>query len=708
MAGLLIGCLITFTNLYLGLQSGWVSVMTLQGSLLGYALFRIIPREVRIWRMRIPILEHPLTPRENIVIQTIATSVGCLPLSSGAIGVLPALSMLDPKKDGAMPIIFHPITLVLWTAGVSFAGIFFASPLRYPMILREKLPFPSGTATALLVSMVHDVPLYRNPSKARPQEQGKQRIEDVEQEAMRDGFAWRLLSGALAIGILSALLALFFPVIYALPVFDIIGMSCTRWGWWFTPSFSYIGQGMILGLDTSVNMALGALCGWGILGPLAQHMGWTHGEPLDGMTGARGWVIWVGVAIMCAESVTGIAALGLTHISSDLLGWMQCTVHRVKRNVNAVTTHTVCAVCTCPQCPGCNSENTEHSTGESRNSGSLIPNITQSQVDDDDDDEPPERLTSSQWILSGLGISTVLGVVLVHYAIGSQIAPWATTMAFICASFFSVLAARALGETDLNPVGGISKLSQLLFGILQPGNTVANIVAGAISEAGALQAGELMQDYKTGYLVGVAPWNLFRGQLLGILLGIGFLVYGYVAYQNTYTIPGPQFPAPAASIWLSFARLINNGELPPQTPLFMAVGAAIFTVTGSIRSLARARAAVRARCEARGFTRQPAAWERLARYLPGGIAFSVGMIITPNFSIARLLGGILAYKYMHYMRAKGIQAPVSLLGSVLVIIVASGFVLGEGIASIASLLLTQLGVGPITCMGCRYGCGGGC
>jgi hypothetical protein len=37
---------------------------------------------------------------------------------------------------------------------------------------------------------------------------------------------------------------------------------------------------------------------------------------------------------------------------------------------------------------------------------------------------------------------------------------------------------RALGETDLNPVSGLGKISQLLFAVLQPGNVVANIVAG--------------------------------------------------------------------------------------------------------------------------------------------------------------------------------------------------------------------------------------
>lgn len=51
----------------------------------------------------------------------------------------------------------------------------------------------------------------------------------------------------------------------------------------------------------------------------------------------------------------------------------------------------------------------------------------------------------------------------------------------------SIRRVRALGETDLNPVSGLGKISQLLFAWLQPGNIVANIIAGGVAEAGAQQ-----------------------------------------------------------------------------------------------------------------------------------------------------------------------------------------------------------------------------
>jgi hypothetical protein len=60
-----------------------------------------------------------------------------------------------------------------------------------------------------------------------------------------------------------------------------------------------------------------------------------------------------------------------------------------------------------------------------------------------------------------------------------------------------LIGVRALGETDINPVSkyrcstfdlahvqvsGIGKISQLLFAVLQPGNVVANVIAGGVAE----------------------------------------------------------------------------------------------------------------------------------------------------------------------------------------------------------------------------------
>ncbi len=186
-----------------------------------------------------------------------------------------------------------------------------------------------------------------------------------------------------------------------------------------------------------------------------------------------------------------------------------------------------------------------------------------------------------------------------------------------------------------------------------------------------------MQDYKTGHLVGASPRSQFKGQLIGSTLGILVSSFAYKLYTNTYEIPGPQFPAPTAAVWLNLARLVNHGHLPDKVNVFMIVFGAIFAVTGVIKTLARSKALH----EEGNVGSSPAA--KVAKLVPSGIAFAVGMLNTPNFSLARLVGGLIAHWYhsRQSTAAAGSRSKSSsALAGIGIIIVASGFVLGEGAA----------------------------
>lgn len=150
-----------------------------------------------------------------------------------------------------------------------------------------------------------------------------------------------------------------------------------------------------------------------------------------------------------------------------------------------------------------------------------------SDAEADHEDEADPRI-----VLGGVALSCVSCVLLVAFIFGQDgIKWWATVIALLLASAFSVLGVRALGETDLNPVSAIGKISQLVFALVAPGNIVANLIAGGISEAGAQQAGDLMQDLKTGHLLGASPKAQFYGQMIGSLASV-FVSSGiYVLYR---------------------------------------------------------------------------------------------------------------------------------------------------------------------------------
>lgn len=89
-----------------------------------------------------------------------------------------------------------------------------------------------------------------------------------------------------------------------------------------------------------------------------------------------------------------------------------------------------------------------------------------------------------------------------------------------------------------------------------------------------------------------------------------------------------------------------------------------------------------------------------AKWIPSGVAFAIGFLNTPSFSIARLIGGIIEFFYHRKTKREG--------GDIRLIVVASGFVLGEGVVSVVSLALRTFDVGVASCWGCGPGLCPGC
>ncbi|KAK5014440.1 OPT superfamily, partial [Cryomyces antarcticus] len=160
IVGLLIGVVIAFSNTYFGLQTGWVSGMAMPSALIGFAFFRTLSKH----------LNYPFTPVENVLVQTVAGSVGTMPLGCGFVGVVPALEFLlrpgevpegqwepgNPTNGGERGGLNLGLgKLIVWAVGICFFGVVFAVPLRKEVIIREKLKFPSGTATALMIGVLH-------------------------------------------------------------------------------------------------------------------------------------------------------------------------------------------------------------------------------------------------------------------------------------------------------------------------------------------------------------------------------------------------------------------------------------------------------------------------------------------------------------------------------------------------------------------------
>jgi len=101
------------------------------------------------------------------------------------------------------------------------------------------------------------------------------------------------------------ILTAFVPVVGALPLLHWMGAppAATQLGWYISPSLSYVGQGMIMGLRPALSMGAGAIIAWGVLGPMAMRLGWAPGPVSSWDDGAKGWVVWVSLGIMLGESI---------------------------------------------------------------------------------------------------------------------------------------------------------------------------------------------------------------------------------------------------------------------------------------------------------------------------------------------------------------------------------------------------------------------
>lgn len=78
VAGLAIGTVICAANVYFGLQTGWVSIMSMPASLMGFGIFRLLRSH----------LELPFSPVENVFVQSVACGMAIMPLGCGFVGVV--------------------------------------------------------------------------------------------------------------------------------------------------------------------------------------------------------------------------------------------------------------------------------------------------------------------------------------------------------------------------------------------------------------------------------------------------------------------------------------------------------------------------------------------------------------------------------------------------------------------------------------------
>jgi len=425
---------------------------------------------------------------------------------------------------------------------------------------------------------------------------------------------------------------------------------------------AYVGQGIIMGPATTMHMLLGAVVGWGILSPLAKRKGWAPGPVSDWETGSKGWIVWISLAIMLADSIINLGNIALTPFVTHGGEYWREFVRVIGRRDWKSLLNIISSKTTGNYAPLREEVSTPlEETGPSSQEETPLSDEEIKALPEPD--APPEHLVNDRTVWISLVLSIVFCVASIRIVFGALVPFYAIILAVFMALILSIMGVRALGETDLNPVSGISKLAQLFFAIIIPqsnkNSVLINLIAGAVSEAGALQAGDLMQDLKTGHLVGAAPAAQFWGGVIGSAVGAVVSALIYRLYTSVYEVPGDLFQVPTGLVWILTARLVTGKELPPMAWQWALGAAMIFTVTTIVRIIGTGK--------------------RWHPYVPGGIAVAVGMYNVPSFTLARAIGGLVNWYWRVYRRRE--ETPI--------VVLASGLILGEGVMSICNLILAS-------------------
>jgi OPT family oligopeptide transporter len=368
---------------------------------------------------------------------------------------------------------------------------------------------------------------------------------------------------------------------------------------------SLLGAGFLIGPRVVLSLLLGAVVAWAILGPFSQAQGWAPGAVMSYDGGPRGWLLWPGVALMVSEALCGVALSWRTFVQA----FRTSPAPDQERLVDA----------------------------------EQIPNA---------------------WWLGGLALGSTVTVLVAQTVFGIE---WYLTLVAIALSFvLSIVAVRSTGETDINPVGGMGKVTQLVFGGLSPGQMTSNLMAAAITGGGASQAADMMQDLKTGHLLGASPRKQLIAQLAGVCAGVVFVVPVYSIFTHAYVIGGEELPAPAAQAWKAMAVLLAQGFSALPTGALPAIG--IAATVGLLLALLRRV-------------------DRLKQSVPSGLAIGIAFIIPAYYSLVMVLG-----LFCWWIWKQRNPAAVARYDFV----VASGLIAGEGLMGVVNAILTILGVGPLT------------
>jgi OPT family oligopeptide transporter len=605
--GMMLGAFMSLSNIYVGLKAGWSLGVAITSCILAYAIFATLHRLFPKWF-------PPFSILENNAMQSAASAAGYM-TGAGLVNAIPALMMLNPAAVPGMWV------LMGWTLLISWLGVFLAVPAKRQMINIEQLRFPSGIAAATTMRTLHGAGGAAATRQARSL--GLALVfgafvtwfRDAEATWMKvtewgRGFGWtRIAPTASVPGWLAAPLSwIQYPHVPStwLPMDWRIGKYRLQQDLTlsFEGSMLFVAAGAIMGFRQAWSLMLGTVVNYAVLAPMMLAAGVIPETGAGAFRRISTWSLWIGVPMMVTSGLLLF-----------ILQW--------KSVVRAFSTITAMF-------------RPRHATG----------------------DDPMDKIeVPGSWFVGGMIVLGAAVIWMGHRYFHIHI--WMGVIAVLMTFLLVVVASRATGETDITPTGPLSKVTQLTFGALAPGNITTNLMTANITAGACSHAGDLLTDLKSGYLLGARPRQQFIAQFFGVLAGtLAVVPVFFLLVPDASVLGTDRWPAPAAQVWRGVAELLAKGvsALHPTARIGLLIGALVGIILPLLEM----------------------AFPKQKKFIPSATGLGLAFTITGYYSVSMFIGALAALA-LHKAKPK--------MAEEYVVPVSSGIIAGESLMGVVIALL---------------------
>jgi uncharacterized oligopeptide transporter (OPT) family protein len=276
LTGMILGGVLSLTNLYVGIKTGWTLGVGISSVVLSYACFRLVSKLK---------LGKEMSILENNAMQSVATSAGYM--TAPLVSAIPGYMLIT----GQVVPMWHTL---IWIILLSILGVLFAFPMKRRFINEEQMPFPEGYAAGVVLHNLHEDE-GGNSGVLKAKILGAGALLSAWIETFRNGFVMEKLG----------LKALTLPEnwddwIYKFATPSIRGIPLRDLSVHWESSIVMMGTGGLMGVKVGASMVGGALVNYCVLAPMLIEKGII---PQANFKSITMWSLWFGAALMTTSSL---------------------------------------------------------------------------------------------------------------------------------------------------------------------------------------------------------------------------------------------------------------------------------------------------------------------------------------------------------------------------------------------------------------------